>query len=181
MISTSPNTRAASALLTREGEVAIAKRIERVERMVIRALSRTRLVSREVLRLREKLNKNENQLIDMAEAPSRAFRQVIEASDKDGDDALSKEEFDELFEVDVKAGALRAVRLGGKEDVTGTHVVWRYARSLPDVPSPLLYDNVIYSLRNGAILTALDAQTGREVDWWGSGPKKTAATHSSTA
>jgi RNA polymerase primary sigma factor len=57
-------------LLTREGEVTIAKRIERGQRMVVRALARTRIVSREVLRLREALNRGEvgvRELLNLSE------------------------------------------------------------------------------------------------------------------
>ena len=31
------------------------------------------------------------------------------------------------------------------------------------VPSPLLYDGVLYLIKNGGILTALDPATGREL------------------
>ncbi|PYU85873.1 MAG: pyrrolo-quinoline quinone, partial [Acidobacteria bacterium] len=33
-------------------------------------------------------------------------------------------------------------------------------RSLPDVPSPLLYQDVLYIVRDGGILTSLDPATG---------------------
>jgi outer membrane protein assembly factor BamB len=57
--------------------------------------------------------------------------------------------------------SIMAVRLGGKGDVTGTHVDWRYTRSLPNVPSPLVYQNVVYLMKEGGILTALEAATGK--------------------
>jgi RNA polymerase primary sigma factor len=68
-------------LLTREGEVAIAKRIERGQNRVIQALSRTRMVSREVLKLRDKLKKNEIAIKDIVvigdddQRPERAVSQ----------------------------------------------------------------------------------------------------------
>lgn len=40
-------------------------------------------------------------------------------------------------------------------------VMWRYTRSLPYVPSPVLYRDVLYSVRSGGIVTAVDAVTGR--------------------
>lgn len=57
-------------------------------------------------------------------------------------------------------GAL-AVKLGGSGDVTNTHVLWKYEKSLPDVPAPLVYDGVVYLIRSGGIATTLDAQTGK--------------------
>ena len=44
--------------------------------------------------------------------------------------------------------------------MTGKSILWRYYKSLPNVPSPLLYRNVLYLVKEGGILTALDAATG---------------------
>jgi RNA polymerase primary sigma factor len=46
------------SLLTREGEIAIAREIERGEKSIIKALSRTRLVLNEVLDLEERIKEN---------------------------------------------------------------------------------------------------------------------------
>ncbi len=55
---------------------------------------------------------------------------------------------------------LLAVKLGGQGDVTGTHLLWRFEKSLPDVPSPLVYENVLYLVRTGGIATTIDTKTG---------------------
>ena len=47
-----------TSLLTREGEIAIAKEIERGEKIIIKSLSKTRLVLTEVLLLEEKIKEN---------------------------------------------------------------------------------------------------------------------------
>ncbi len=46
------------SLLTREGEIAIAREIERGEKSIIKALSRTRLVLNEILELEERIKEN---------------------------------------------------------------------------------------------------------------------------
>ncbi len=56
-----------------------------------------------------------------------------------------------------------AVKLGGHGDVTDTHVKWRFAKSLPDVPSPIVYNNVVFLFKSGGIATTLDAQTGKVI------------------
>ena len=58
---------------------------------------------------------------------------------------------------------LLAIKTGGRGDVTATNVVWREKRSLPEVPSPLVFEDHVYYVRNGGILTCLDAATGRIV------------------
>src|SRR6187402_3080310 len=52
-------------LLTREGEVEIAKRIERGKKAVLRVISRTPMASQEVARLAERLQKGEMTVRDM--------------------------------------------------------------------------------------------------------------------
>ncbi len=54
-----------------------------------------------------------------------------------------------------------AVKLGGSGDVTDTHVLWRFEKSLPDVPAPLVYKDVVFLVRSGGIATTLNAQTGK--------------------
>ena len=45
--------------------------------------------------------------------------------------------------------------------MTSTHVLWRYEKSLPDVPAPLVYNDVVFLVRSGGIATTLNAQTGK--------------------
>jgi outer membrane protein assembly factor BamB len=59
----------------------------------------------------------------------------------------------------VQNGVL-AFKLGGRGDLTESHFLWRYQKSLPNVPSPLLYRGALYLLKEGGILTALDPATG---------------------
>jgi outer membrane protein assembly factor BamB len=56
---------------------------------------------------------------------------------------------------------LLAIKPGGKGNVTGSHVLWREKRALPEVPSPLHYSERIYLVRDGGIVTCLEAKTGR--------------------
>jgi outer membrane protein assembly factor BamB len=59
---------------------------------------------------------------------------------------------------------LKAIRLdGAKGDITNTpSIVWTLDRDTPYVPSPLLYDGILYILKtNNGILSAFDARTGK--------------------
>jgi outer membrane protein assembly factor BamB len=63
-----------------------------------------------------------------------------------------------------RGNALKAIRLAdAKGDVAGTRaVVWEHAQDTPYVPSPLLYDGILYFLKsNNGILSAFDARTGK--------------------
>jgi outer membrane protein assembly factor BamB len=49
---------------------------------------------------------------------------------------------------------------GARGDLTETHVLWRYYKSLPNSATPLLYQGVLYLIKDGGILTTLDPKTG---------------------
>jgi outer membrane protein assembly factor BamB len=52
-----------------------------------------------------------------------------------------------------------AVRPGGSGDVTSA-VLWRYEKGSAYVPSPILYDGLVYLLTDKGLVTCLDARTG---------------------
>jgi outer membrane protein assembly factor BamB len=63
-----------------------------------------------------------------------------------------------------RGNSLKAIRLAGASgDITGTDAVaWTLDRDTPYVPSPLLYDGVLYILKtNSGLLSAFDSKTGR--------------------
>ena len=121
-----------------------------------------------------------------AQAKVPPFDEALATLDLNKDGKLSKDEltdpsaknrFDEYLDLDhtgyleqrdwkqyqerrLGENGLRAYRLGGTGDVTETHLLWKHARSLPNVPSPLAYRGVLYTLKEGGILTSYDMRTG---------------------
>ncbi len=87
---------------------------------------------------------------------------VLERADRtfgNGDGLLDEQEWKYLVRNNRPRG-LVAVRLGGSGDVSDSHVLWRTARSIPLVASPISYDNILYYVRDGGIFSALDSATG---------------------
>ena len=52
---------------------------------------------------------------------------------------------------------------GRTGDITEAAVLWRFDRSVPQVSSPLLLDGLLYTIKDGGVLTALDAVSGAVV------------------
>lgn len=96
-----------------------------------------------------------------AEAPVEAMKKLWFLYDLDKDGLLDEREWRVAQSRDAAKSGLYSVRLGGSGDITETHVGWRHERSLPNIPTPLLYRGVLYVLREGGILTTLDPETGR--------------------
>lgn len=61
------------------------------------------------------------------------------------------------------ATRLKAIRTEGSGDVTATNVVWQFTRSVPQKPSILLVDDLIYMVNDVGIVTCLEAKTGTQV------------------
>jgi len=80
--------------------------------------------------------------------------------DLDKDNMLSAREWEYHRARKLSRNSLLAIRHGGHGDLTDTNVAWRYSKSLPNVPSPLLYRGVLYLVRDGGIATSLDPVTG---------------------
>lgn len=54
----------------------------------------------------------------------------------------------------------------GKGDVTDTHVVSRIRRGAPEIPSPLIVDDLIFMVNEGGVATCLETDSGKQV-WKG--------------
>ena len=66
-----------------------------------------------------------------------------------------------------RAGPTLAIRPGGKGDVSSSHLSWSTPRGSPFVPSPILYNDQLYTVNDMAsIVTSFEASTGR-VLWQG--------------
>jgi outer membrane protein assembly factor BamB len=81
--------------------------------------------------------------------------------DANNDGTIDRAEYDFVRESTVSGHGLTAVRLAGQGDLTSSNVVWRVKKSYPSIPSPLIYQNVMYMIKEGGILSSLDPATGQ--------------------
>lgn len=104
---------------------------------------------------------NHDGKIARAEATSGPARQHFAYIDADKDESISRGEWESMATIfDRAKNVALAVRPDGRGDVTETHVLWRFDRGLPYVPSPLVYRQRVYLVKDGGMLTCLDATTG---------------------
>jgi outer membrane protein assembly factor BamB len=127
-------------------------------------------------------DKNKDGMISKDEFPGDlSFLKRVDAGDIPGADVKIKPFFDmldmnkdgqisrlewamaEAFAKRTVEHGLFAIKPGGKGDATATHVVWRDPKATPEVPSPLYYRGRVYQVRDGGIVSCLDAETGKLV------------------
>ena len=80
--------------------------------------------------------------------------------DLDNDTQLSVQEWDYYKAAMESENGMLAIRLGGKGDMTEKSVRWAYRRAVPQLPSPVVYQNVLYMVNDGGIVTSLKPDTG---------------------
>ncbi|HEY1190067.1 MAG TPA: PQQ-binding-like beta-propeller repeat protein, partial [Gemmata sp.] len=94
-----------------------------------------------------------------AGAQKTPFGNFFDNNDPNKDGKITSEEWAGNMKV-LAGGENRAVALkpGGKGEVA-----WSYTKHLPYVPSPIVYRDKFYLLKDGPLLTCLDAKTGKPV------------------
>ena len=58
---------------------------------------------------------------------------------------------------------LLAVRVDGSGDVTDTHIVWKTGKSMPRTPSPVLINDLLFTVNDSGIIICMEALTGKKV------------------
>ena len=110
----------------------------------------------------KEFDKNKDNKIAKEELTPGAVLTRFFRIDLDQDGKLDRTEWEKHSKVfELAQNVALAVKPGGKGDVTKTHVKWIHRRDLPTVPSPLVYEGVLYLVKDGGILSALDAKSGK--------------------
>lgn len=104
----------------------------------------------------EQNDRNKDGLIAKDEAPEGPAKQYFGVVDRNKDGFVNAAEWQEMIEAASPKSALVAVDRQGK-------FLWKFHRNIPDVPSPLFYEGLLYMVQNGGILTALNPATGELV------------------
>ena len=80
--------------------------------------------------------------------------------DQNKDNFITAEEYERILEQSVSEHGLVAVRAGGSGDQTNENLIWRYKKAYSDITSPLIYGGVLFTVKDGGIVTSLNPATG---------------------
>jgi hypothetical protein len=101
-----------------------------------------------------------NGVISKAEFPKYTAAFWFDATDLDASGALDKDEWAYYRAALDSENGMLAIRLGGSGDMTDQAIRWKYHRSVPQLPSPLLFGGVLYMVNDNGIITTLNPETG---------------------
>ncbi|MBP90759.1 MAG: pyrrolo-quinoline quinone [Planctomycetaceae bacterium] len=110
-------------------------------------------------------DKNNNGTLEESEleengAIQRRFSQV----DRDKTGSITGDEYEYfrgLFE--KTRNVVVAIKPGGLVDVTQSRVVWEFTKFVPFIASPLYANGTVFLMKDGGILTSVDAKTGAAI------------------
>ena len=101
-----------------------------------------------------------NGVLSKAEFPKFTQPFWFDVADLDLNGSLNRDEWAYYRAALDSENGMLAIRLGGAGDMTDKAIRWKYQRSVPQLPSPLLYRGVLYMVNDNGIITTLNPDTG---------------------
>jgi outer membrane protein assembly factor BamB len=110
----------------------------------------------------EKLDADKDGSLSKAEADA-AFQGYFDNQDLNKDGKFTREEHEYINKFFAEgANSAFALKPGGSGDVTASHVVWKQTKGLPYLTSAIVYGGQCLLVKDGGIVTAYDARTGKQ-------------------
>jgi outer membrane protein assembly factor BamB len=99
-------------------------------------------------------------VLSKAEFPKFTPAFWFDVADLDLNGSLSRDEWAYYRAALDSENGMLAIRLGGSGDMSDKAIRWKYQRTVPQLPSPLLYGGVLYMINDNGIVTTLNPDTG---------------------
>ena len=104
-------------------------------------------------------------LVSADEIEEQRIQRIFRFFDLVADGELDAGEWEQARTALSSVNSAMALRVGGEGDMTDKSVLWTYHRSIPQLPSPLVYGETYYMLEDrGGLLTTLNPQTGERIE-----------------
>lgn len=95
--------------------------------------------------------------------PPLYLKQYYKIFDHSGDGLSDNTEWNgavAFFRGFFTEGGLIALRPGGTGTLLPESIAWKVSQKVPEVPSPIYYNDLVYMCKNGGLLTCMDARDG---------------------
>lgn len=107
-------------------------------------------------------DKNKDGFISRDESPDERTRNYFPYMDLNGDGKMDANEW-KLYALSMAAenGLIAFNLTGAKGDISSSGLLWKYQRSIPQLPSVVAYRGVLYMVNDSGVLTTLEQATGK--------------------
>lgn len=109
-----------------------------------------------------KQDANKNGKLEEAELPKGDIKQRFTQIDRSNDDAIDQAEYD-FFRMLFEQGRnlVLSIKPGAVGEATDTHVLWTQSKFVPFCASPLVVNDLVFTVKDGGIVNCLNAKTGK--------------------
>jgi len=83
--------------------------------------------------------------------------------DLNGDGYLDANEWAYYQSARATRGGMYSFRMGGRGDMTEENFRWHYPKSVPQLPSSLIHENVLHMVSDSGIVTSFEPSTGKVI------------------
>jgi outer membrane protein assembly factor BamB len=101
-----------------------------------------------------------NGVLSKSEFPRYTPAFWFDVADLDQNGSLTRDEWAYYRAALDSENGMLAIKLGGAGDMSDHAIRWKYQRTVPQLPSPLLYRGVLYMVNDNGIITTLNPDTG---------------------
>jgi outer membrane protein assembly factor BamB len=114
--------------------------------------------------LLKQFDKDKDGALSREELKKSMFEDFFDSWDANKDGKVTRDEWDNLLKfISEGNSAALAVKAGGEGDVTKSHVLWKKTKGLPQVASGLVYRGQYVLVKDGGLVTAYDAKSGKQI------------------
>lgn len=106
----------------------------------------------------QKYDKDDDKIISVQEAPD--MQRWMKDNDLNLDNRIDARDWEFWILHRTVQNSVSAIQPNGRRGDLTKHVIWRYRKSLPNVPSPLLINNTLFLVKDGGVVTTLNPKTG---------------------
>ena len=109
-------------------------------------------------------DKNNNRKLSQSELPREPEYGWFSFVDLHADGELDEADWNYFKAALASLNGMLAIKLGGKGDMTMESTIWTYHRSIPQLPSPLIYKDILYMINDGGYVTSFHPESGEIIE-----------------
>jgi hypothetical protein len=113
--------------------------------------------------IQPQVDANGDGLISLEEMPQSRAKNWFGLADYGADGQLDEREWNYLRSALESRNGMLAIKLGGSGNMTAENLVWEYNKAVPQLPSPLIYNDILYMVNDGGIVTSFEPETGEVI------------------
>ncbi len=111
-----------------------------------------------------KFDTNKDGEFSKEELPTESPYDFFDFMDLAKDGHLDKQDWNYFQAALASLNGMLAIRLGGEGDMTERNTLWVYRRNVPQLPSPLIYKDVLTMLNDVGFITSFDPKDGTVIN-----------------